>query len=100
LATTIRRDSGRPEVAAVALPTQIHQQVQELLRAPEREGRNDDVAVSTPQGVFDHEHQFVDGLLQRPMQTVAIGGLHHHHVSRIDDGRIANDGPSGLPQVA
>ncbi len=74
--------------------------MKQLLRAAEREGRDDDVALASTKCVLDDEHQFVDGLAQRPVQPVAVGGFDHQHISRVDGRGVAHDRSSGLPEVA
>jgi hypothetical protein len=83
-----------------ALTPQITQQEQQFLRTSQRERGDDDVALPTSRRVLDDEHQFVDGLAQRAVKAVAVGGLDHQHIGLLDGGPVAHDRPPWLAQVA
>ncbi len=72
---------------------------QNFLGAFERECRDDDIAAAGKRGA-DGVIQLLDGGLRRSVQSIAIGGFHHHDVcGRRGDGR-AQQWSSGVANVS
>ena len=75
------------------------QVVQHFLRPLQREGGNDHVAMAG-HGFADGAIQLVDGVGQRAVRAVAIGGFHHHVVGGRRGDRIAQDRSPRVALVA
>ena len=82
-----------------ALPGEIREQVQDVLRAAHGEGRNDHVAPFPAQGVRHGMDELLGGLLHPLVNPVPVGGLHHHHVRARNRRGIANDGKAPVAEV-
>ena len=73
--------------------------IENLLGAPDREGRNDHVATAVA-GFGDDRDHLVEGRGLVAVGPVAIGGFHHQDVGVRNRRRIMQDGAPGLAKVA
>ncbi len=77
----------------------LAQEKQDFLGPFEREGRNDDISPAR-QGGIHHLMEFLQGLVERPVQPVAIGRFHHHGVGGCGNLRRRQQARRGAADIA
>ena len=83
-----------------AFAIELHEQVDDVLRATDGERRDHDVAASHGQCLGHDLGEFVERLGHRAVEAVAVRRFHHEHVGLLDEFRIAHQRMAGLPEIA
>jgi hypothetical protein len=74
--------------------------MQDVLRAADRERRDDHIALAAREGVIQGKRELVQRLRQVLVVAIAVGRFDQQHVGILDRGRVRHHGHSGLAQVA
>jgi len=95
-----RRVDHRVDVRDASGTREFGEDRENVLRAPERERRYDEIAVPAMDRVVDRGDELVERFRHAAVIAVAIGGLDHQHVCGSDGCRVAHDRALRLAEVA
>jgi hypothetical protein len=89
-----RRERGvheDPDWRQATRALELDQDVQQFLRATQRERRHHHVAAPVHQGLHHDLMELLDGAVECLVVPIAVGRLHQQHVRVVDRRRVAHD---------